>query len=341
MKKLVLATFGLAVLVCTAASAQKMSASGATFPGPIYIKWFNEFSAANKGVQINYEAKGSGGGIKDLTDGVVDFAASDRPMTDAEIAAVKSHPLHFPTVLGAVVITYNIPGFNGELKLTPDTAAGIFMGSIKKWNDSKLAADNPGAKLPNEDIQTIHRSDNSGTTFVFTDYLCKVSDTFKGKIGGGAAQKIQWPVETMAGNGNPGVAGAVKQTPFSVGYVELTYAAQNKMPYATLKNAAGAWIKPTQDSVTAAAAAASAAKTIPADFRCSITNQAGKTVYPISTFTYLLIPSHFADAAKQKTVVSFLKWMLTDAQKEAEGLDYAPLPKDIVAREQKQIETIK
>lgn len=339
MKTTSLALCGLALVGCSVASAQKMSASGATFPGPIYQQWFKEFAAKNPGVQINYEAKGSGGGIKDLTDGVVDFAASDRPMTDTEIAAIKSHPLHFPTVLGAVVITYNIPGFTTELKLTPENASAIFMGTIKKWNDAKIMADNPGAKLPNEEILTIHRSDPSGTTFVFTDYLCKVNAAFKAKVGGGAAQKVSWPVEALAGNGNPGVAGYVKQTPMSVGYVELTYAAQNKMPYATMKNAAGAWIRPTQESVTAAAAAA--AKSIPADFRTSITDQAAKTAYPISTFTYLLIPSHFADAAKQKAVVSFLKWMLTDAQKEAEGLDYAPLPKDIVAREQKQIALIK
>jgi len=339
MNKTLVAAAGLAILGSTVASAQKLNASGATFPAPIYQKWFGEFSAKNKGVQINYAPNGSGGGIKDLTDGVVDFAASDRPMTDKEIAAVKSKPLHFPTVLGAVVITYDIPGIAGELKLTPDTAAGIFIGTIKKWNDPKLMADNPGAKLPNEEIQTVHRSDNSGTTFVFTDYLCKVSDAFKAKVGGGPAQKVSWPVEASAGSGNPGVAGQIKQTPMSVGYVELTYAIQNKMPYATLKNAAGVWIKPTQESVTAAAAAAS--KSIPEDFRTSITNQNSKAAYPISTFTYLLIPTVWSDAAKKKTVITFLNWMLTDGQKGAAGLDYAPLPADIVARDKKQIAMIK
>ena len=242
-------------------------------------------------------------------------------------------------MLGAVVITYNIPGFNGELKLTGDTASAIFLGTIKKWNDPKLMADNPGAKLPNEDIQTVHRSDGSGTTFVFTDYLCKVSDAFKAKIGGGPAQKVAWPVETGSGAQNAGVAGQVKQIPMSVGYVELTYAAQNKMPYATLKNAAGAWIKPSLDSVTAAAASAS--KSIPADFRTSITNENSKTAYPISAFTYLLIPSVWTDATKKKTVIALLNWVLTEGQKQATSLDYAPLPADIVARDKKQIAMIK
>ena len=254
-------------------------------------------------------------------------------MKDEQISALKVKALHFPTVLGAVVLTYNIPGVTSALKFSPQVIAGIFAGTITKWNDKTLMADNPGVKLPGDDIVPVHRSDSSGTTFVFTDYLSKVSPDFKKKVG--ADTKVKWPVEGLNGNGNAGVAGFVKQTPGTIGYIELTYAAQNKMPYADVKNASGAWIKASNDSVTAAAA--SEAKKIPEDFRVSITNASGKDAYPISTFTYMLIPTKFADPAKGKVMKDFLKWMLTDGQKEVAALDYAPLPAAVVAKEQKQL----
>jgi len=325
----------MAVLAITipSASAQKLNAAGATFPMPIYQKWFGEWHNTHSGVEINYAGGGSGAGIKQLTEGTVDFAASDMPMKDEQISALKQKAFHFPTVLGAVVLTYNIPGVSGSLKLSPQVIAGIFMGSITKWNDKAIAADNPGVKFPNDDIVPVHRADASGTTFVFTDYLGKVSPEFKSKVG--ADTKVKWPVPGLDGNQNPGVTGLVKQTPDAIGYVELTYAAQNKLPYADVKNAAGNWIKPSNASVTAAAA--SEAKKMPADFRVSITNAPGKDAYPIATFTYLLIPAKFADPAKGKVMKDFLKWMLTDGQKEVEALDYAPLPKDVVDREMKQL----
>jgi phosphate transport system substrate-binding protein len=320
------------------ASAQKINAAGATFPMPIYQKWFGEWAKSHPGVEINYPGGGSGAGIKQLTEGTVDFAASDMPMKDEQIAGLKVKALHFPTVLGAVVLTYRLgPNFNESLKFSPQVIAGIFLGSIKKWNDAALAADNPGVKLPNEEIVPVHRSDSSGTTFVFTDYLSKVSPEFKKKVG--ADSKVSWPAEGLNGNGNPGVTGYVKQTPYSIGYIELTYAVQTKMPYGDVKNSSGNWIKPSLESVTAAAA--SEAKKIPADFRVSITNASGKDAYPISTFTYMLIPTQFADAAKGKIMKDFLKWMLTDGQKEVAALDYAPLPAEVVAREEKQLAMVK
>ncbi len=320
-------------------SAQTISinAAGASFPMPIYQKWFEEYHKLHSNVQINYGPVGSGAGIAQLKAGTVDFGASDMPMKDPDIAAMKIKPLHFPTVLGAVVLTYNIPGVTGELKFTPEVIADIFMGNIKKWNDPKLAKDNPGVKFPNEEIIPVHRGDNSGTTFVFTDYLSKVSPEFKSKVG--ADTKVAWPVEGLNGPQNNGVAGLVKQTPNSIGYVELTYAIQNKMPYGQVKNAAGNWIKPTLEGVTEAAAGA--AKSMPADFRVSITNVNSKGAYPISTFTYLLIPSEFSDATKGRTLVDFLKWMLTDGQKMVTALDYAPLPKEVATKEEKQIDMIK
>jgi phosphate transport system substrate-binding protein len=319
------------------ASAQQMNAAGATFPMPIYQKWFEEYHKLHPGVQINYGGGGSGAGISQLTNGTVDFGASDMPMKDAQMAAMKLKPQHFPTVLGAVVLTYNLPEVSAELKFSPETIAGIFMGSIRKWNDGKLAQDNPGVKLPNVDIIPVHRADASGTTFVFTDYLSKVSQPFKSKVG--ADTKVSWPAEGLNGNGNPGVAGLVKQTPGAIGYVELIYAIQTKMPYGLVKNAAGTWVKPSLESVTEAAAGA--AKNMPADFRVSITNAPGKNAYPISTFTWLLIPSRFPDAAKGKAIVDFLKWMLTEGQKQVTALSYAPLPGEVVAKEEKQISMIK
>ncbi len=324
------------VLLAGSAAAQTISinAAGATFPGPIYQKWFQEFKEA----QVNYQAIGSGGGIRQLTAGTVDFGASDMPMTDQQIAGLKVKPLHFPTVLGAVVPVYNISGVTGELKFTSVALAGIFLGDIKKWNDPKIASVNPGVKLPAEDIITVHRSDGSGTTFVWTDYLYKVSPAWASKVGKPNAS-ISWPASGLAGNGNPGVAGTVKQTPYSIGYVELVYAAQNKMAFGAVQNKAGKFVTPSVASVTAAAAGA--AKAIPADFRISITNADGDGAYPISSFTYLLIPSKIEDARKKKAIVDFLGWMLTDGQKEAPGLDFSPLPDSIIAKEKKQIAQIK
>lgn len=319
------------------AAAQSINAAGATFPMPIYQKWFEEYHKAHPSVQINYGGGGSGAGISQLTNGTVDFGASDMPMKDAQIAKMKVKPLHFPTVMGSVVLTYNIPGVNAELKFTPETIAGIFMGSIQKWNDPRLAKDNPGVKLPNEEIIPVHRSDGSGTTFVFTDYLSKVSPQWKSKVG--ADTKVSWPVEGLNGSGNPGVAGLVKQTPNSIGYVELIYAIQNKMSYGLVKNSAGAFVKASLESTTEAAAGA--AKNMPADFRVSITDAPGKGAYPIATFTWMLIPSQFADAAKGRAIVDFLKWMLTAGQKDCSALAYAPLPAAVVAKEEKQIALIK
>jgi phosphate transport system substrate-binding protein len=336
MKKITVAgVTALAAMFAVTASAQSITAAGATFPDPIYKKWFGEFKAAHPSVQINYQAIGSAGGIKQLTEGTVDFGASDMPMTNEQMAALKVKPLHFPTVLGGIVMIYNIPGVATGLKLTPEAVAGIYLGEIKKWNDPKITADNKGVKLPNEDIFVVHRAEGSGTTFVFTDYLSKVSATWKSKVG--ANTSVQWPV----GVGQPkndGVAGTVKQTPNSIGYVELTYAETNKLAAADMKNAAGKYVKASFGSVTAAAASS---KDLADDFRGSITNASGPAAWPISSYTWLLIPSQIPDAAKRKAIIDFLGWMLTTGQKDAEPLSYAPLPKNIVAKEQKQIALIK
>jgi len=337
MRSFSLALFAVVALGVTAAQAQKINAAGATFPAPIYQKWFGEYHTAHPDVEINYQAVGSGAGIKQLTDGTVDFGASDMPMTPEQISAVKVKPLHFPTVMGAVVLSYNIPGVTGALKFSPEVIADIYLGKITKWNDARIMKDNPGVKLPNEDIVVVRRTDGSGTTFVFTDYLSKVSPEWKMKVG--ANTSVSWPGQTLGGNGNAGVAGLLKQTPNSVGYVELIYAEQNKMPYAEVKNAAGTFVKPSLETVTEAAAAA--AKDMPEDFRVSITNAAGKNAYPISTFTWMLIPSQIPDAEKARAVKGFLEWMLADGQKDVAGLTYAPLPKEVVDKEVKQIAMIK
>jgi phosphate transport system substrate-binding protein len=319
-----------------AASAETINAAGATFPAPIYQKWFEEFHKAHPDIQINYQAIGSGGGIRQLTEGTVDFGASDMPMTNEELSKVAKYKvLHFPTVLGGIVPTYNVPGA-ASLKFSDTVLAGIYLGNIKKWNDPALKKDNPGVNLPNEDITVVHRSDGSGTSFVFTDYLAKVSPEWKSKVGSNTS--VNWPVG-LGGKGNEGVAGLIKQTPFSIGYVELIYAVQNKMEYGSLKNAAGAFVK--ADFNTVSDAAAGAAKDMPADFRVSITNAPGKNAYPISSFTWLLIPDKFSDPVKKKSVIDFLQWMLTTGQADAQALSYAPLPKSIVTQEQKQIALIK
>jgi phosphate transport system substrate-binding protein len=336
MKKQILWITLLAGAASLAASAETINAAGATFPAPIYQKWFEEFHKAHPESQINYQAIGSGGGIRQLVEGTVDFGASDMPMTDDQLSKVTRYKvLHFPTVLGGIVPTYNVPGAD-SLKFSGATLAGIYLGNIKKWNDPALVKDNPGVKLPNEDITVVHRSDGSGTSFVFSDYLSKVSPEWKTKVGVNAS--VNWPVG-LGGKGNEGVAGLVKQTPNSIGYVELIYAVQNKMEYGSIKNAAGNFVK--ADFNTVSEAAAGAAKEMPADFRVSINNAPGKNAYPISTFTWLLIPDKIGDATKKKSITDFLQWMMTTGQADAQGLSYAPLPKEVVAKEQKQIALIK
>jgi len=336
MKKIDLMGFIVlpAMFATFAVGAETINGAGATFPNPIYQQWFSEFKMAHPDISINYQSLGSGAGIRQLTAGTVDFGASDMPMTDEQIKALKIKAYHFPTVLGAVVLTYNIAGVTADLKLTPEAIAGIYLGDVKKWNDAKIASTNPGVKLPDKDIQVVHRSDGSGTTFVFTDYLSKISPEWKSKVG--ANTSVSWPLG-LGGKGNEGVSGVVKQTPNSIGYVELIYAVQQKMPYADVKNASGKFVKPSFAGVTAAAAA----KDMPDDFRVSITNGVGAAVYPISSFTWLLIPSEIRNATTKKAITEFLAWMLTTGQKDAEGLSYAPLPKAVVAKEQKQIALIK
>lgn len=321
--------------VAGATAAPTITAAGATFPFPIYSKWFQQYKEKS-GIQINYQSIGSGGGIKQLTEGTVDFGASDKPMTDKQISDMKVKPLHFPTVMGAVVPVYNVEGVTKDLRFTGEALAGIFLGNIKKWNDAAIAGANPGVKLPDQPIVVIVRSDGSGTSFVFTDYLSKVSSDWKSKIGADTA--VNWPTG-LRGKGNEGVSGLVKQTPYSIGYVELIYAKQQNMGYGSVRNAAGKFVKADLASVTAAAAGA--AKDMPEDFRVSITNAPGATSYPISTFTWLLIPSKFEDAAKKKAVTDFLTWMLTTGQSNTSALDYAPLPKAVVAKETKAIAMIK
>jgi phosphate transport system substrate-binding protein len=332
-----------AVLICFTAVALAqgllINGAGATFPYPIYSKWFDVYHQKNGGIQFNYQSVGSGAGIKQVTEGTVDFGASDGPMTDEQMKAFQdkrgSQILHFPTVLGAAVITYNVPGVSGTLNFTPEAIAGMFLGKITKWNDPAIAGANQGVKLPASDIIVVHRSDGSGTTYVWTDYLSKVSDEWKTKVG--KATSVNWPVG-LGGKGNEGVTGLVKQTPSSVGYVELVYVVQNNIPYGAVKNSSGAFIKADVSSVSAAAAGA--AKDMPADFRVSITNAPGKTAYPISSFTWLLIPAKIQDSAKRDAIKGFLKWMLTDGQGYCEALTYAKLPKEVVEKELKAINNI-
>jgi phosphate transport system substrate-binding protein len=321
-----------------AQNALLINGAGATFPQPIYAKWFDEYHKVN-GTPINYQAVGSGAGIKQVTEGTVDFGASDGPMNDDQIKAYRakngSGILHFPTVLGAVVPTYNISGVSGALNFTPEALSGIFLGRISKWNDPAIAAANKDINLPGNDIVVIHRSDGSGTTYIWTDYLSKVNSEWKDKVGKGTS--VNWPVG-LGGKGNEGVTGLIKQTPNSIGYVELIYAAQNKVPYGSVKNAAGTMMKADLASVTEAAAAA--AKTIPDDFRVSITNAPGKNAYPISSFTWLLIPEKFKDGAKRDAMKGFLKWAITDGQGDVESLSYAKLPKEVVDKELKAISKV-
>ena len=312
-----------------------LNAAGATFPYPIYSKWFDVYHTAHPNVQINYQSIGSGGGIRQLQAGTVDFGASDGPMTDEQLAQSKVKILHFPTVLGAVVPTYNVSGVTNDLNFTQKALAGIYLGTITKWNDPEIVKANPGVKLPGDDIVVVHRSDGSGTSYIFTDFLSKASGDWKSKVG--AATSVNWPVG-LGGKGNEGVTGLVKQTPGSIGYIELVYAVQNKIDYGKVQNAAGKFVKADLAGVTAAAAGV--AKAIPDDFRVSITNAPGPASYPISSFTWLLIPAQIPDAAKKNVIKDFLKWMLTDGQNYNEGLSYAKLPSLVVTKEMKAIALI-
>src|SRR4029077_12476122 len=325
--------------IVLAQNALLINGAGASFPNPIYSKWFDEFHKANSSIQINYQSVGSGAGIKQATDGTVDFGASDGPMSDEQLKAYSdkhgSNLLHFPTVLGAVVPTYNIPSVSAALNFTPEALAGIFLGKITKWNDPAIAGANKGVNLPANDIVVVHRSDGSGTTYIWSDYLSKVSDEWKNKVGKGSS--INWPVG-LGGKGSEGVTGLIKQTPNSIGYVELIYAAQNNIAYGAVKNAAGKFVK--ADLAGVSAAAASSAKDMPEDFRVSITNAPGAAAYPISSFTWLLIPAKFSDASKRDAIKDFLKWSLADGQNFAEALSYAKLPKEVVAKETKALAAI-
>ena len=334
------AVFLMAVLVAGglvwAQSGLLINGAGATFPYPIYSKWFDVYHQKNGNLQFNYQSVGSGAGIKQVTEGTVDFGATDGPMNDDQLKAYQdkrgSGILHFPTVLGAVVPTYNLSGVSASLNFTPEALAGIFLGKITKWNDPAIAGANNGVSLPANDIIVVHRSDGSGTTYVWTDYLCKISDEWKSKVN--KATSVNWPVG-LGGKGNEGVTGLIKQTPNSIGYVELIYAAQNNIPYGTVKNASGSFVKADLASVSTAAAGAS--KDMPDDFRVSITNAPGKTAYPISSFTWLLIPEKIQDGAKRDAIKGFLAWMLGDGQGYAEQLSYAKLPKEVIEKEKKAI----
>jgi phosphate transport system substrate-binding protein len=341
MKKTALS---LLLTVCLAAlaaaqGALTINAAGATFPYPVYSKWFDVYHTQHPNIQINYQSIGSGGGIRQLTAGTVDFGASDMPMNDDQIKDYQSKNdsgiLHFPTVIGAVVPTYNVPKVATDLKFTQKALVGIYMGTITKWNDPEIAKANPGVSLPGDDLVVIHRSDGSGTSFIWTDFLSKASGDWKSKVGAGAS--INWPVG-LGGKGNEGVSGLIKQTPDSIGYVELIYALQNNIAFGLVQNPDGKFVKASLESVAAAAAGAS--KSMPDDFRVSITNAPGATAYPISSFTWLLIPQTIKDSAKRDAIKAFLKWMLTDGQQYNEALSYAKLPKAIADRESKEISKI-
>src|SRR5580704_18900326 len=317
-------------------SGADLTGAGATFPYPIYSKWFADY-AAKSGVKINYQSIGSGGGIRQLTEGTVDFGASDAPMSDDEMSKLKTPVFHFPTVLGAVVLTYNVPEVTQPLQLTGEVIAQIFSGKITKWNDKAIAALNSGVKLPGTDILVVHRSDGSGTTYIFTDYLSSVNADWAASPGKG--KELQWPVG-IGGKGNEGVAGQVKQTPGAVGYVELAYAKQNNLPVASVMNADGQFVAPTVESVTAAAAGVADHLAANSDYRLSIVNAPGATAYPISSFTYLLVYKTATDAAKGKKLVDFLKWMYANGEQSAAALDYAPLPPSLVTRLTTRLDSI-
>ena len=323
VKKTLLAIL-LFALALGVAQAQKITAAGATFPYPIYSKWFSEYSAAHPGVEINYQSIGSGGGIQQVTSGVVNFGASDMPMKDEQLAASKVKLIHIPTVLGADVPAYNVPGV-ADLRFSQDVLAGIFLGQIVNWNDPRIANDNPGVHLPDQKIVVVHRSDGSGTTFIWTDYLSKISPAWKS--GPGSGTSVNWPTG-VGGKGNEGVSGMIRQIPGAIGYIELIYALQNHIDFGSVRNAAGNWEKASIEGVTAAAATAK----IPADYRVSITNAPGPNAYPISSFTYLLIPIHPTDMSKEKVIKDMLSWIVNSGESEASSLSYAPLPQALAAK---------
>jgi phosphate transport system substrate-binding protein len=318
---------------------QTINGAGATFPYPLYGQWFDAFQSAHHGVEINYQQVGSGKGVEQLLQGAVDFGASDMPLSDEQMAEaqtkLKATVLHFPTVLGAAVPAYNLPGLPDNLKFTPKALSGIFLGAIRKWDDPEIAGVNPGVRLPSHDITVVHRAEGSGTSFCWTNYLSKVDPEWKRRVGQGTT--VPWPVGT-ATRGNDGVAGLVKQTPYAIGYVELTYAMLNHMLFGSVRNSAGVFVR--ADLASVAAAAASVSASIPDHFRVSITDSPGKQAYPISTFTWFLVPSTGPNAAARKTIVAFLRWALTDGQRMAAPLQYAPLPKELAAREIKALAAI-
>ncbi|MES2770033.1 MAG: phosphate ABC transporter substrate-binding protein PstS [Bdellovibrionota bacterium] len=326
MNKFLVSFFIMVSFTAVASAAQLINGAGATFPYPLYSKWFSEYNKQNPNVKINYQSVGSGAGIKQLLAKTVDFGASDAPMKDDELKSAGAPVVHIPTVLGAVVVSYNIPGVSTSINLSPTLVSDIFMGKIKKWNDPKIAAENAGVKFPDTAVTPVYRSDGSGTTSVFTDYLAKVSPEWSEKVGAGKA--VKWPTG-LGGKGNEGVAGVLKQTPGSVGYVEQVYAVTNKLPVASIKNAAGKYVQPSFESVSAAAEGA--LKTMPADYRVSITNAAGATSYPIAAFTYILVYKKM-NATTGKDFVQFLKWSMGQGQSFAKDLAYAPLPKSLVTK---------
>src|SRR5579872_642796 len=330
----------LLLLVCVVLAMPVMgqttlNGAGATFPYPIYSKWFSEYHKLHPDIQINYQAIGSGGGIQQMTAGTVDFGASDMPMTDSQLQAAKGKILNLPTVLGAVVPAYNIPGVTGEIKFTPEALAGIYLGKISKWNDKAITSVNPGINFPDKDIIVVHRSDGSGTTFIWTDYLSKVSPEWKSQVGSNTS--VRWPLG-MGGKGNEGVSGMIRQLSGAIGYVELIYALQNNIPYGSVRNSAGVFVKASLEGVTAAAASA---PKMPPDFRVSITNSPGKDAYPISSFTWLLVPVQSKNPANGKILVDFVNWMLTDGQSMTSALAYAPLPENVAAKEKEAIKQVK
>jgi phosphate transport system substrate-binding protein len=310
-----------------------LEGAGATFPYPLYSKWVFEYGRIHPNIRINYQSIGSGGGIRQITEGTVDFGGSDAFMKDEALAQVKGKLLHIPTTLGAVVITYNLPNALSHLKLGPEAIAGIFIGEITRWNDPRIAALNPGLKLPDTPIGVVHRSDGSGTTSVFTDYLSKVSPAWAQKVGSGTS--VSWPIG-LGAKGNEGVTGQVKSTPGSVGYVELVYAKQNGLPYASVRNSSGSFVEPALEGVSAAAASVK----VPADFRVSITDAPGDKAYPISAFTWILIYQDQKDAAKGTALVDFLWWAIHDGQKLGGALGYAPLPAELVGRIEATLQTV-
>jgi phosphate transport system substrate-binding protein len=332
--KRILAPLLLCLAVANAGWAQTLNGAGATFPYPIYSKWFNEYHKAHGDVQINYQSIGSGGGIRQLTAGTVDFGASDGPMSDQQLVDAKFKIFHIPTVLGAVVPAYNVPGVSQELKFSPEVIANICLLKITNWNDKAIAADNPGVKLPDKQIIVVHRSDGSGTNYIFTDYLSKVSGEWTVRVGKGTS--VRWP-GGLGAKGNEGVAGMIRQMDGAFGYVELIYAIQNKIPFGIVKNSSGAWVKGSLDSTTAAAASV---KNMPDDFRVSITNPPGKDAYPIASFTWLLMPAQWKDASKEKVMVDFLNWMVDQGESMVSQLDYAPLPDSVKQKVRARIKEI-